>query len=73
MVDVDDVVTDVVADNVIMGGALGRHYLCVLYSGVSLVVFWGQHNTSSRLQGVASSRLHFFAWWGLLGGRALAR
>ena len=51
MVDVDDVVTDVVAENVIMGGALGRHYLCVLYSGVSLVVFWGQHNTSSRLQG----------------------
>ena len=73
MVDVDDVVTDVVAENVIMGGALGRHYLCVLYSGVSLVVLWEQHNTSSRLQGVASSRLHIFAWWGLRGGRALAR
>ena len=69
----DDAVTDVVADNVIMGGVLGGHYLCVLYSGVSLVVFWGQHNTSSRLQGVASSRLRIFAWWGLHGGWALAR
>ena len=70
----DDVVTDVVADNVIMGGVLGGHYLCGLYSGVSLVVLWEQHIVSpSRGCIFASSRLHIFASWGLHGGWALAR
>ena len=62
----DDAVTDVVADNVIMGGVLGGHYLCVLYSGVSLVVLWEQHIVSPSGGGIFASahlRMVGSSWW----------
>ena len=62
----DGVVTDVVADNVIRGGVLGGHYLCGLYSGVSLAVLWEQHIVSPSGGGIFASahlRMVGSSWW----------